>query len=226
MELTEKVKQVEKDYISSLNIIPRNSKKPLVVAMVGLVGAGKSSVARELAKFINATVLEGDHVRVLLRKANEPYIKNVAEITLNAAKHIFKNGGNIIIDADHTSDGEKLKRLKDETQKINIEPILIRAVCNVDVMIGRIIDRGIENKLGDFFEGAKSGLDSSLSKYHSSVVKIREMWRRTPHHYEWLSEGGGQWKLKELPIDIFATIDTSSAEWKSEVKSLAEKIMS
>ena len=43
-------------------------KRPLVVGFVGLIGSGKTTLAKELASLIGATVISGDDIRVLLRK--------------------------------------------------------------------------------------------------------------------------------------------------------------
>jgi len=47
------------------------TQTPVIVAIIGLVGSGKSSVAQELAKHIGATVIEGDDIRIELRKQME-----------------------------------------------------------------------------------------------------------------------------------------------------------
>ena len=64
--LTKKERSAENSFQAKLGIRKRKTKKPLIVAMIGLVGSGKSSVARELARHIGATVVEGDAIRVEL----------------------------------------------------------------------------------------------------------------------------------------------------------------
>ena len=60
--------EVQESFINSLKIDKRKTIQPLVVALVGLVGSGKSSVAQKLAPLIGATVIGGDRIRVELRK--------------------------------------------------------------------------------------------------------------------------------------------------------------
>ena len=48
-------------------------KQPKVVAIVGLVGSGKSSVARYLAKLIGAKIISANVIRVALRKKGKGY---------------------------------------------------------------------------------------------------------------------------------------------------------
>ena len=61
----------------------------MVIAIVGLVGSGKSFVADELAKLISATVIENDKIRVCLRKEGERY-EGTRKIVENAVAEIIK----------------------------------------------------------------------------------------------------------------------------------------
>ena len=98
-KLTKKEQAAQNAFMAKLDIKKRKTDKPVIVAVIGLVGSGKSSVARELAKHIGATVIEGDDIRVELRKQSERYEKSRA-IAENAAIEVVKQGGNIILDSD------------------------------------------------------------------------------------------------------------------------------
>ncbi|KKU74351.1 MAG: hypothetical protein UY01_C0037G0006 [Candidatus Nomurabacteria bacterium GW2011_GWB1_47_6] len=47
--LSPRAEKAREAYLSNLFVAERTTKKPIVVAMIGLVGSGKSSVAKELA---------------------------------------------------------------------------------------------------------------------------------------------------------------------------------
>ncbi len=59
--------------MAKLDIKKRKTEKPVVVAIIGLVGSGKSSMAQEIAKHIGATIIDGDDIRIELRKQSERY---------------------------------------------------------------------------------------------------------------------------------------------------------
>ncbi len=76
----------------------------------------------------------------------------------------------------------------------------------------------------DFFGGASSSWKGS-EQSKGAAVKVREMIRRTPHHYRWVNKDGGKWILKKFPFAVFAEIDTTDGEkWKGAVQKLAKKL--
>lgn len=185
--------------------------------MIGLVGSGKSSVAKELAKHIGATVISGDDIRIELRKKSENY-ERARTIAKNTAIEIVKQGSNVIIDSDFV-DEKKREILREKARKVEARLVFVRTHCDFDVMSERIRT----NDPGKFFNGA-----SSLSKAadKGKDVKMRELRRRTPNHYRWINKVGGQWVLKKPPCAVLADIDTTNtASWKREVEKCAKKIL-
>ncbi len=222
--LTQKEKRAQTSFIRSLKLAKRKTKKPIIVALVGLVGSGKSSIARELAKLIGTTIIEGDAIRVCLRKVGERY-EGVQKIGENAIEEvIIKKGGNAVIDSDFSS-VEKRKAAQKLAKKVDAKLVFVRTYANYDTMAGRVISANYRNKPDDFFGGAYTPWKGK-EQIRGAVVKIREMWRRTPHHYRWEDKGGGRWLLKKLPFTVFAAIDTTdSKKWKSAIKKTVQKLL-
>src|SRR3989344_6796962 len=110
-------------------------KQPKVVAIVGLVGSGKSSVAGYLAKLIGAKIIKGDAIRVALRKRGKNFwqVRNIAEKTAVSA---LKSGKNIILDSDFV-DSKKQKSLESKTKKLGLKVCYLRTFSDRDIMIGR-----------------------------------------------------------------------------------------
>lgn len=215
--LTQKERRAQEKFLNGLKVISRKTKKPVIVAIIGPVGSGKSSVARELAGLIGADVIEGDEIRVLLRKEGERY-EGTRKITENAALEIIKRGGNVIMDSDHI-DAKKRASLREKARKASVRFVFICTYCDIDVMSERIR----KNDPGIFFNEA-----SSLSKApdKGKDVKMREMIRRLPHHYRWENKNGGRWVIKNPPCAVLADINTADpGEWKAEVQKLAKKLL-
>ena len=221
--LTKKEQAAQDAFMAKLDIKKRKTDKPVIVAVIGLVGSGKSSVAHELAKHIGATVIEGDDIRIELRKQSERYEKSRA-IAENATIEVVKQGGNVILDSDFV-DEKKRASVREKARKAGVRLVFVRTHCDLDVMVGRVLTATYHNRVDDFFGGAKSKWQGS-EQSKGAAVKVREMWRRTPHHYRWVNQGGGKWVLKKFPFAIFAEIDTTDSDsWEREVEKCAKQLL-
>lgn len=223
-KLSPKAQQAQDTYLSTLNVGERKTKKPVVIGFLGLVGSGKSSVSRELAPLIGATVVEGDSIRVHLRKVGEPY-KYVRQIAEDVALEVLRRGGNVILDADQ-ADEKKRTSIREKARKAGARLFFIRTSADPHVMLGRMLSAKYRRSPDDFFGGAKTKWEEGTDQQRGAVIKFGEAWRRTPHHYRWVNEGGGKWVLKKLPFALLADIDTTDpTKWKNEVKKVAQKLI-
>src|SRR4051812_47971229 len=91
--------EAQRTICNKLNMSVHKTDEQVIVAFVGLVGSGKSSVANELANHIGATVISADDIRNELRKRKASYNK-VRLIVENLAIDAIKYGTNVIIDSD------------------------------------------------------------------------------------------------------------------------------
>lgn len=222
--LSAKAARAQEAFISGLEVKSRKTKKAIVVGFFGLVGSGKSSVAQELARQIGGTVIEGDAVRVQLRKVGEKYLY-VRQIAEDAVLEILKRGGNVIYDADF-ADMKKRASLKAKVRKAGARLVYVRTSADPHVMLGRMLLAEYRRSQDDFFGGAKTKWEGGTDQQRGAVIKFGEAWRRTPHHYRWVNEGGGKWVLRKPPVPLLADIDTTdSTLWKEGVNRLARKLI-
>jgi predicted kinase len=219
--LTKKERAAQEAFMAKLSVKKRKTKKPIVVAIIGLVGSGRSSVAKELARHIGGTIIDYDAIRIELRKQKEGY-ERAHVIAENVAIEVIKQGGNLVLDSDFV-DKNKRASLREKMRKVSVRPVFVRTYCDFDVMAGRVLTANYRNRVDDFFGGASSKWKGS-EQSKGAAVKIREMWRRTPYHYCWVNQGGGKWVLKKFPFAIFAEIDTTTDSWKREVEKVAKKL--
>jgi len=217
-KLTKKEQVVQAQIMAKLGVahIKLMSPQPTIIAMVGLVGSGKSSVADLLAGHISALVVKGDTIRTALRREGERYERTRA-IAENIALEVVKHSSNVILDSDFI-DRKKRASIREKARKAGVRLVFIRTHCDFDVMLERICT----NDSGEFFNNA-----SSLSKApdKGKYIKMRELDRRKPHHYRWLNQGGGKWIPKKLPFSIYCDIDTTNRiSWTRHVELCAEKL--
>ena len=218
--LTQKEMAAEINYLGRLEVKRGRTVTPVIIAMIGLVGSGKSSVARELARHIGGVVVEGDGIRVELRKLDEKY-DSVRLIAENIAINVAGHGNHVILDSDFI-DEKKRASIREKMRKAFIRLVFIRTHCDPDVMMGRILAAEYEDSPDDFFGGASSMWSGP---HKGAIVKWREMDRRKPQHYRWVNEVGGRWVLRTPPFQLAADIDTTNeAQWKLAVARLAKQL--
>lgn len=222
-KLTPKELAAQKSSLAKLKMQERKTNKPVIVAMIGLTGSGKSSVAQEFAKHIGGTIIEGDGVRIELRRQGEQYDRARA-IAENIALEVVKQGGNVILDSDFI-DPNKRASLREKARKAHIRLVFVCTYADLDVMIGRAIIANYRDSVDDFFGDASSQWKGS-EQSKGAVVKVREMLRRIPHHYRWENKGGGRWTIKNPPCKVLADIDTTDeSKWRQEVAKTAKKLL-
>lgn len=222
-KLTVKERVAQVNYLAMQNVVKKKTNKPIIVALLGLVGSGKSTVSRELAKHIGANVIEADDIRIELRKLGERFERTRA-IAENVAFEVIQQGGNAILDSDFV-DARKRASIREKARLAGVRLVFIRTYCDLDVVVGRILTAGYRNSEDDFFGGASSQWKGS-EQSKGAAVKIREMWRRTPNHYRWFNKDGGRWILRTFPVVFFEEINTTDeTKWKHTIAQCAEKII-
>ncbi|MBI4155704.1 MAG: AAA family ATPase [Candidatus Zambryskibacteria bacterium] len=222
-KLTMKEERAKNAFVSKLKSVTSKTKKPVIVAIIGLVGSGKSSVATELSKLIGATIISGDEIRIELRKQGERY-ERARAIAENVVIELVKKGQNIILDSDFV-DGKKRASIREKARKAGVRLVFVCTYADLDVQVGRIITANYRDTADDFFGGASSKWQGN-GQSKGAVVKLREMWRRAPLHYRWVNKTGGQWVIKNPPCTVLADIDTTNEQaWKREVAECAKKLI-
>ncbi len=128
-KLTKKETAAQNLFIEKLDIKKRKTSKSIVIAIIGLVGSGKSSVALELGELIGATIIESDSVRIELRKQGESYEKSRI-IVENATAKVIKRGGNVVVDSDFV-DKKKREDICKRMLKVGASIFFIRVYCDM-----------------------------------------------------------------------------------------------
>lgn len=219
VDLSSKEKNIVQSFIANTKIPKRKSKRKLAIGIVGLVGAGKTSVAKVLGRELGAAVIQADAIRLALRKKRTGF-DNVHEIMFAIAKDILKRGGNVILDSDFASK-HKQNGLRKIAKDAKATAYFVRVYTDVDTMIGRALIEKHGTKATDLFTGAKT---TWRGAHKPAVVKLREMWRRVPHHYTWSKDEGGQW-IKKTIGGVYAEIDTTEkTTWRREASSLTKSL--
>lgn len=220
-ELTEEERKVREWFIDHLlDVEPKADQ--CVIAMIGLVGSGKTSVAREFAKILGGHLVCADEIRVELRRRGLKY-DHLREIVFDIVAEILNRDGNVVVDSDFIEQ-VKRTRILQIARRYHAPVHFVQAVCNYDIAVGRIMS-GVYSE-NDLFGGAETNWAQKDASFRGVIVKLREQHRRTPLHYRWLKVGGGQWKERKLPFRLLARIDTTNEDaWRREVSAVSQKLL-
>lgn len=214
------VRQAERSFVKALrDIAPRTTRKPVVVLMVGLIGSGKTQVARVLADELGAVLLEGSEIYQHFERmhAREGSVRRAAE---EAALVILKQGGNVIIDRDnvgwlvHSS-----FRLRAKVHRL-AEIYTIRTTADMKKMLLRVATGQSEH----FATDTAARLTLRLHNGLDHIAELSEFFCRAQLHYVIGRHNGMPVRLRKLPFPVFATIDTTTRGWREEAKKAARRI--
>lgn len=219
-KLTSSEEKAASVFLTSLRFPKRKTRRQIIVAMLGVPGSGKSAIARAIAAKIGATVIEKDLIRIALRKARASY-DNADVISRRAMMEALERGSNTALDSDHVKDKEN-RELASAAKALKARLVFVQVCMDLDVMVGRILTEKHRAAPEDFFGGA-STIWQGKKELRGNVVKMREMIRRIPNHYQWTSQGGGRWMLKQRPW-VFATVDATNRKgWQKAVVHLVAR---
>jgi predicted kinase len=207
--LTPRQEQVQNEFLAELPPTSRKTSHSLIIGVIGLTGAGKSSVARELVKSIGGTIITGQKLRRVLSERGEPLTK-APTIAEHLMSDIIQNGGNALIDSDQINmDTHTRARLRRRAAALGAQLVFIDVFCDFSIALTRIFTAWKENPHAE-----------------QTVDKLVELLNRLPYHYEWRKSQGGTWVRKKLPFRPFGEINTSyEGEWKAEVARVAARLL-
>lgn len=222
-KLTEREKEAQQKFIENLHLPEKNNGYAgKIVAMVGLIGSGKSRIAQALAKEVPAIIVEGDAVRIRLREAGAGYDR-AWKICENTAIVAAGQGVHVVVDADYIA-AEKRASLNQAAKKAGIDVIYLRTICDFDVMIGRMMASSYPEH--SFFGGA-STIWQGTADQRGAVIKIRELIMRLASHYEMEKTkypARYQWVPRIFSFVDFIVNTTDEKKWPKRLEKIAKQI--
>ena len=194
----------------SVKVRKGRTKTPVIVATVGVSGAGASTIAKTLAKKLGWAVLEKNKIRVKLRQEGHGFTRETTnQIYYAVLSKIMKGWGNAILDSDFVEKATR-RKLERFAKRFKARIAYLHIVCERDTMLAWMM-RANYNPKTDIFK--------------SAVVALREHSRRLPWHYRWSEANGGTYLPRRLPIKFFAEINTADPDkWKKKLHLVAKRL--
>lgn len=202
--------QIQNELVRGLRVSRRRTKQPVLLATVGISGAGNSTVARALSQRLGWSVIERNRIRVKLREEGRGFTPALTDrITSALLARVMRERGNAILDSDAVEKGKR-RKLERFARRFRARVVYVHITCDRDVMLARML-RANYNPMRDIFT--------------SAVVAVREHNRRYPWHYHWSPANGGQYAMRRPPVKVLAAIDTTAPErWKRRLNVLTRRL--
>ncbi len=131
----EQLSQFVQDFLSRLSLPETKADRPFIVAMIALVGSGRTTVAKLLAKKLPGAILvQANSARFLLKESEMEWGDNVKQILKGVAEDLLSKGYGVIFDGNASDEAERknIQEIADKTGatvyyiRINIDPAVAK----------------------------------------------------------------------------------------------------
>ena len=193
----------------------RYTSTPKVVAMIGLVGSGKSWVARRIAENMGAAIVETEAIRVYMLTRGMVEVDDsgtLFRIRARLAYKLLTLGYSVVLDADHVgTDDQSFVTLLALCSRVPC--FYVRTVCNLIVHVVRI--QRFTNMSESLYRYFASRHEEIRNFMLPSAMRQHEMMRRIGFHYRFSARPDGRWVLRSFDhIPGLVTLQTDGTDWE------------
>ena len=165
----------------------------MIVIICGLPGVGKSTLAKDVAPMINATILSSDKIRKELfpNPTYSPFERKlVYDVMFILAKYLNDVKRNCILDATFNREDSRLE-IKEKLQLNDRQFQIVECFCSEEVIISRLKSRKddysdatieVYQKMKKIYEPVKVDhiiVDTAFSPQENSQRVVEEIKRKT-----------------------------------------------
>lgn len=130
--MDEKLKQVAEDFLKRIQekLPTEKADKPCVIGTVGMIGSGRTLLAKTLVENLKGAVLNSaNSARWLLKEQGMSWGENVYAILLNAAEWLIKNGYIAVYDGNQV-DKDRRANIKELADKLGVKYHLLKIITS------------------------------------------------------------------------------------------------
>jgi len=130
--MEQKLRQVTDDFLKRIqeNLPNEEADKPGVIGVVGMIGSGRTLLAKTLVENIKGAVLiSANSARYLLKEVGLSWGENVYAVLLNATEWLIKNEYIAVYDGNQI-DKNRRDAIKQLTDKLGVKYYLIKIITS------------------------------------------------------------------------------------------------
>ena len=205
----EQLNQLVQVFLSKLHLPESKADRPFIMATIGLIGSGRTTVAKLMTEKLQGAVLvRSDSARFLLKKKEMPWGDNVRQILKGVVTDLLKRGYGVVFDGN-AADEEDRKNISEIASQTGAKVFYVR--INIDPEVARERKR------------AKYDDPSWISSFEDFRVNTTE---KILKNLDERIELHQKLKSSEIP-NLLGEVnnDGSSEELKKQVDELALKIL-
>jgi predicted kinase len=139
--MDEKLQKIAEDFLTRISQKLPSTKptRPFVVAMIGLPGSGRTTIAEMLTERLSGSVLlSSNSVRFLLKEAGMSWGENVRQVLKYVGQKLLADGYGVIFDGN-TADEEDRRNIQEITGSSDVKVSYVR--INIDPEVAKARER-------------------------------------------------------------------------------------
>lgn len=157
--MEEKLQKVANDFLKRIQekLPAEKADKPFIVGIVGMVGSGRTLLAKTLVKNLKGAVLNcANSARYVLKEeAGMSWGENVYMVLLNATEWLIKNGYTAVYDGNQV-DKDRREAIKALADKLGVKYYLLKIITSeatAEKYLREKYSQSHENTFEDYWPG-------------------------------------------------------------------------
>ena len=201
------IQKIADDFLQRIKekLPSEKANKPCLIGIVGMIGSGRTFLAKELVKNIRGAVLiSANSARYLLKQENMSWGENVRECVFHAANLLIKEGYIVVVDGNQV---DKEKRIKTQklADELGIKYHLVRLITSQKTA-EKYIDFKYSQAHKDSFEDFRPGADAEDLKQNlrerNEVYNLIDQEKPKPEFLAEIENEGTIEELKQKAIEV------------------------
>jgi predicted kinase len=130
--MDEKIQKAADDFFKRIkkNLPTEKADKPSIVGIVGMIGSGRTLLAKTIVENLKGAVLiSANSARWVLKEAELEWGENVYAILLNAAEHLAQEGYSPVYDGNQV-DKERRDAIRGLADKLGVKYYLLKIITS------------------------------------------------------------------------------------------------
>lgn len=129
---------------SSILSLPPNTPQPFILAIVGMIASGKSTIIQPIAKHFSLVNISTDKIRRLLSN-NDYNLRRTSDITFHLVNKYLSKGYGIAVDADAIAKHNRDEMLK-ISDKFSVPILFLHVVTPEKIILERLNEKNLKRE--------------------------------------------------------------------------------